>query len=77
VSNILHRVIRGKEEYNNLIEFEHTYFENLQKKLGPIKLFDRDVELMKPKIPDDKPVLERARRVLDTLEDGSESPTRT
>ena len=64
-TNILHNVLRGKDEYNNLVQIEHQFFAGLKNKFQARlqKLSKQDMRAMKMEIPS-KPLLFQARRNL-------------
>ena len=53
-------MLRGKAEYNNLVEYEQKWYENLKNTLAMTKFTEEDLKGMVIEIPD-KPVLERAK----------------
>ena len=53
-------MLRGKAEYNNLVEYEQKWYENLKNTLAMTKFTEDDLKAMVIEIPD-KPVLERAK----------------
>ena len=57
-SNLLHNVLRGKDDYNNLVEAEHNFYKSLKNKYSSSlsKLNKQDTRALKLEIPS-KPLL--------------------
>lgn len=56
-------MLRGKAEYNNLVEYEQKWYENLKNSLALTKITEDDLKGMVIAIPD-KPVLKRAKTAI-------------
>ena len=56
----MHKLYRENAEYNNLVEYEQKWYENLKNTLAMTKFTEEDLKGMVIEIPD-MPVLERAK----------------